>query len=220
MILRRVSVAVSTLALTLSLGSTGSAQAATPAIRTMTEVSHIRLVGLDPAVAYTFDEVGNAVVRLSPDFAQRGTYKSVETGKAPLTVRDIVLKGVEYTNVGKGWQQRKLSKSTLAIYRQHANPAYILKVMKGMPRLKRVSSHHYRAVGSLDTLGPYLEWELLYPAKNLTDRKITTLAIDLRTDSSGRLTKIAYSAGSQVAKFTATDSFGRFNKPVKITAPR
>lgn len=199
----------------------GAAEAAS-GTKTVHNWTHITYKG--PKGAYYRVSSGGDI-RFSPKFAQASWEKRSNKGikglkDGSISVRDVLVNGIDYTNETGTWKKTRLDADTIRVWKQHADPAYVKSVFMGARGWSRVSAHHLRIKGSMAKLGPYAAWDLHYTKHLLDGSGIKTLTIDLYTDSHGRLSELVFTGRSASANFLAKDGWNAYNKPVKIVAPR
>lgn len=217
-------IAASALAAAMALAFSPGANAAPKApILTYTERASINFTGLSGRIVYYSRHWGNERVELSPHLAfasnLHNTYRLNGVVHTSSGQMDIV-GGRIYTRNGNGpWTGKTLTRSQLRTWRRELNPYVTLLKFDALPGVRHLAARHYRVTGTYARIGSFLSWEYGLTAASFRGSNIKIFAINLWTDAKGRPVKITGAGRSSTTKFSVTETFGNYNKPVVIRVP-
>jgi hypothetical protein len=216
-------IAASALAAAMALAFPSGAHAISKVpIRSYTEQGSIRFAALEGDKAYFSRNWGNEKVELTPHLAFSDNWHSQYRlrGVHSSSGQVEIVGGRLYTRTGNGrWTVKRLTAKQRATWVRQLNPYVALAKFGSLPGVKRVAMRHFRVTGTYAKIGSFLSWEYGLTAASFRGSNIKIFAINLWTDAKGRPVKITGAGRSSTTKFSVTETFGNYNKPVVIRVP-
>jgi len=197
--------------------------ASAASIRTYTEQASVSFTGIGSDQGFYSRESAAEKVALSPRLAVASTDSTsyrLQGVVHSASSRFEIVGNHTYTKKGSGrWVTGALSAKARAADERALNPYVSLARFDKLPGVRRVSPGHYRVTGPFAKLSPFVRYEWSLAADAFAGTGTTTLTVTAVLDSGGRPVTFTASGRSANNVFTATETFGHYNKPVTITAP-
>jgi hypothetical protein len=221
--MRRSLIVVAVSAAAACVFSLNANAAAKAPIRTYTEQATLSFTGIGSDKGFYSREAAGERVALSPRLALASTNSTSYRLNGVVhnaSSRFGIVGGHTYLKKGAGpWVTSTLSAKAKAGDEQALNPYVSLARFDKLPGVHRVSPGHYRVTGPFAKISPFVRYEWGLAADAFAGTGTKTLTVTAVLDSGGRPVTFTASGRSASNVFTATETFGHYNKPVTITAP-